>query len=217
MAWAIVQAALVFLHEGDRAGAAAGFDLALEKVPGYAPALAGKARVALAERRFEDARALLEKAYATQPLVETAWLLGDACRLGGDAAAAAAAYDKVVSTGRLHDRRTLSLFLATRRTDLDLAVTLARAEHAARPGVYSKDALAWALYRKGDLDGARRLSDDAIAFGTPDARLLFHAGAIRLAQGDASGRGLVKRALATDAAFDVVEAEEARALVATGV
>src|SRR5258708_18029883 len=54
-AWTIVQSALYFWHEGDYAGADAGFELALSAVTDYPPALVGRARVALA--RGEGARA----------------------------------------------------------------------------------------------------------------------------------------------------------------
>jgi len=213
LAWAIVQAALVFWHEGDYDGARAGFDLALGESPGYAPALVGKARVALASGRYAEAATDLEHAFATAPLVETAWLLGDAKRLAGDTAGAEVAYATVVTRGRLHDPRTLSLFLSAHHRGAAEAVSLARAELARRPGPYTSDALAWALYRAGELVEARRLADPIVELGVHDARLLFHAGAIRMASGDASGKKLVERALSLNPAFDVVEAEEARRLV----
>ena len=46
-AWMLVQAAMVFWQEGDAAGAELGFDQALALLPGYPPALAGKARARL--------------------------------------------------------------------------------------------------------------------------------------------------------------------------
>src|SRR5207248_4035275 len=54
-AWVIVQAAMIFWSQGDLGGADAGFDTALDRVPGYPPALVGKARVALAQGRAADA------------------------------------------------------------------------------------------------------------------------------------------------------------------
>jgi hypothetical protein len=42
----MVEAARVFLHRGDYAGAEAGFDAALREVPGYKPALAAKQQLA---------------------------------------------------------------------------------------------------------------------------------------------------------------------------
>jgi tetratricopeptide (TPR) repeat protein len=217
LAWVLVQAALVFWNEGDYDGAQAGFALALTDSPGYAPALVGEGRVALAAGHYAAAATSFEQAFAKAPLVETAWLLGDAKRLAGDTAGADKAYATVVSRGRLHDPRTLSSFLSSHHGDAAEAVRLARAEYAERPGPYTTDALAWALYRAGSYAEARALSDVVVALGVRDARILYHAGAIRVANGDASGKKLVRRALALNPAFDVVEAEEARQLVAHDV
>jgi tetratricopeptide (TPR) repeat protein len=217
IAWAIVQAALIFWNEGDYPGAARGFDLALTEFPEYPPALVGKGRVALAGGHYAEAAAHFERAHAKAPLVETAWLLGEAKTLAGDAAGADAAFTTVIANGRGHDPRTLSLFLSSVRRNPEEAERLARAELTARPGPYTKDALAWALYRRGAYAEARALSEDVVSLGVPDARLLFHAGAIRIASGDASGKNLVRHALRLNPSFDVVEAEEARELLSREV
>jgi tetratricopeptide (TPR) repeat protein len=214
VAWILVQTALVFWHEGDYAGADAGFDLALQRFDGYPPALVGKARVALAKERYSDAVRLLEAALSKSPSVETRWLLGDARLLAGDAKGAFEAFDRVVADGRRHDRRSLSSFYAAKKRDGQEAVDLARQELRERPGSYTKDALAWSLYRNGEYREARELAEQAISAGTPDARLLFHAGAIRIAAGDVtSGRELIRRALRLNPAFDPFESKEAEALV----
>jgi len=145
-AWMITEAARVFWHEGDYRGADAGFELALREVAGYAPALEGKGRVALALGDYAAAVRWLEQALAARPLAETAWLLGDAHRLAGDERAAAAAYERVVSEH--HDPRTLALFYATHAREPARALKLARAEHELRQDPYSQDALAFALYLK---------------------------------------------------------------------
>jgi tetratricopeptide (TPR) repeat protein len=217
VAWALVQTALVFWHEGDYAGADAGFDLALERFGGYPPALVGKARVAIASGRFADAVRHARSALERNQSVETRCLLGDAQLLAGDLAGASETWDRVVSEGRLHDRRTLSLFYARQKQHGAEAVELARQEHRDRPGSYSKDALAWALYRAGELGEARALSEQVMGVGTPDARFLYHAGAIRMAAGDVtSGKELVRRALRLNPAFDPFEAKEAETLVGSG-
>jgi tetratricopeptide (TPR) repeat protein len=214
LAWALVQTALVFWHEGDYAGANAGFDLALQRFDGYPPALVGKGRVAMAEGRYGDAVRYLKTALDKNPSVEIRWLLGDALLLRGDEKGAWEAWERVVSEGRIHDRRTLSSFFARQNTNGAEAIDLARRENGERPGTYSKDALAWALYRAGKLREARELSEQVISVGTPDARLLYHVGAIRIAAGDIeSGKELVHRALRLNPAFDPVEAKEAKALV----
>lgn len=215
VAWALVQTAILFWNEGDHDGALAGFELALKEMPGYAPALVGKARVEIARGAYRDAVLDLERAFANSPLVETAWLLGDARRLAGDAAGARQAYARVAADGKTHDRRTLSLFLSTRRESPEEALSLARAEFAERPGPYTRDALAWALFRAGKVAEAAALANDLASI--PDPRFRFHVGSIRMSAGDPSGKKLVREALDANPAFDTVEAEEARQLVRSGV
>lgn len=214
LAWVLVQAATLFWHEGDQDGAEAGFNRALEAKPGFPPALVGKARVALAQGRPSAAGVLLQQAFEARPLAETAGLLADARRLSGDGPGAQAAEREVSREGRSGDMRTLSLYLSTHDRDGDEALALAEGELSTRDDVYTEDALAWALYRKGRLAEARAASDKSMALGTPDARLLYHAGAIRLAAGEpVAGLALVKRALALNPGFDPVGSTEARALL----
>jgi tetratricopeptide (TPR) repeat protein len=216
LAFVLVQAATLFFQEGDLEGAEAGFERALATKPDFPAALVGKARVALAEGRAAEASHLLEEALQRRPLAETAGLLADARRLAGDVAGAEAAEREVYREGRGGDGRTLSLYLSTHDRDADEALSLAQKELSTRDDIYTEDALAWALYRKGRLAEARLASDKALALGTQDARLLYHAGAIRLAAGErAEGLLRLKRALALNPAFDVVGVEEARALLAS--
>jgi tetratricopeptide (TPR) repeat protein len=171
--------------------------------------------VALGQGRPVEASALLEEAFAKRPLAETAGLLADARRLSGDGPGAEAAEREVFREGRGGDGRTLSLYLSTHAKGTDEALALAQRELATRDDVYTEDALAWALYRAGRAREAQMASDKATALGTPDARLLYHAGAIRLLAGDrAAGVSLVRRALALNPGFDAVAVPEARALLA---
>ncbi len=195
-AWVLVQAATIFLHQGDLDGADAGFDMALAWLPEFAPALAGKGRVAIARRDAVKAVDYLGRAYKESPLVETAWLLGDARALEGDKAGADDMYARVRSDGRKTDPRTLSLFLSSRGEAPDLALRLAEEEYAVRKDVYTEDAVAWALYRAGKVEDAKGRIAKARRLGTPDPRLVYHEGAIRMATGDKQGTKLVEQALA---------------------
>jgi tetratricopeptide (TPR) repeat protein len=95
-AWVMVDTALKFWRQGDHEGADAGLDAALTVVPGYAPALAGKGRVALARSDYPAAARWLERAFARAPLAETAWLLGEARQALGDREGARQAYAHVL-------------------------------------------------------------------------------------------------------------------------
>jgi tetratricopeptide (TPR) repeat protein len=202
-AWMIVQAAWLFWHEGDYAGAAAGFDLALHALPEYPPALEGRGRAALALADYAGAIGWLSRALSAHPSIETAWWLGDAYQLAGNAPAALPLYERVSRDGARLDPRTLALFYATKSREPREALRLARAAYAERQDIYSSDVLAFALYRNGELAEALPLARQAIALGTPDARLLFHAGLIEAAGGDKhQGRALMQRALALNPSFD---------------
>jgi tetratricopeptide (TPR) repeat protein len=213
-AWAFVEAAKIFWNEADYDGADAVLGEALRWVPGYAPALVARGRVALSRAQAARAIELLEQAYRAQPLPETAWLLEDARAMAGDAAGAEAESARVAQAGKRSDRLTLALYYATKDRSHDEALRLIEEERSTRGGVYVDDVYAWALYRAGRLDEARRASDRALRLGTPDARLLYHAGAIRLAAGVPGGRALVEKAIALNPSFDATGAAEARALLA---
>lgn len=213
-AWVLTQAAMIFWHEGDIDGAEKGFDRALQVFPDAPYAMLGKARVALAKKDAKRAAELAKRAYDKSPLCEAAWLLGDARKAQGDEAGAKEAYALVVKHGRVADKRTLSAFFATRNEQLDEALSLARAEAAMRKDIFSRDVFAFALYRKGELAAARAESDAALAHGTREPALLYHAGAIRIAQGDKpAGEKLVREALRMNPSFDVTAAAEAKKLV----
>ena len=156
----------------------------------------------------------LDQAYRMRPLPETAWLLGDALEMLGDAVAAREAYERVVQQGRRGDRLTLALFYAVKNRHVDEALRLIEEERAVRGGIHVDDAYAWALYRSGRMAEARKASARAIRLGTKEARLLYHAGAIHIASGDAAGgRKLVRQALTLNRHFDWTGAAEARALL----
>jgi tetratricopeptide (TPR) repeat protein len=211
-AWTFVQAATLFWNEGDYDGADAVFAEALRWLPEYPPALVGRARVALSRRQPQTAIALLEKAYRVSPLADTAWLLADAREMAGDRAGARRGHALVVRDGQ-HDKLTLASFYATKNRAPEEALRLIDAERRTRGGIYVDDVHAWALFRAGRLREARDIADRAIRMGTPDARLLYHAGAIRLASGDRDGLALVRRALALNPRFDSTGADEAERLL----
>jgi tetratricopeptide (TPR) repeat protein len=214
-AWVLVQAAMMFWQAGDYEGAEAGFDKALERVSSFPPANVGKGRVAMAHGDYRRATELFRRAFKASPLAETAWLLGDACDAAGDAKGAAEAYEHVARDGRRTDPRTLSAFLSTKNESAEEALRLANEEYAVRKDIVTEDAVAWALYRSGQIDEAKASIVRARRLGTPDARLVFHEGAIRIAAGETKrGRELVAQARKMNPAFDWDGAREAERLLA---
>ena len=162
---------------------------ALSALPGYLPATVGLARVREAQGRRAEAIALLEEAAARVPQPELLAALGDLYALDGDASAAERQYalverigDVAAATGSIYDRQ-LVLFAADHDRGLPQAISRARAELAIRHDVYGHDALAWALFKAGQLDEAASEAAIALSLGTPDPRLAYHAGMIAAAQG----------------------------------
>ena len=77
-----------------------------------------------------------------------------------------------------NDTHHLVAFWTDHDRNLDEALRLARQERERRRDVYTCDALAWALYKKGLYAEARAASDEALRLGTRDPRLLYHASAV---------------------------------------
>jgi tetratricopeptide (TPR) repeat protein len=187
---------------GDARGAEGAYLQALAAVPEYAPATAGIARVREAEGHRAEAMALLAAAIARVPQPELIAALGDLHALDGDAAAAERQYALVerigevaAATGSVYDRQRV-LFAADHERDLQGGIALARAELAVRHDIYAHDALAWVLFKAGELDEAAAEAEAALAMGTQDPRLAYHAGMIAAAQGRTEeARSLLRTAL----------------------
>ncbi|HEY8818453.1 MAG TPA: hypothetical protein VIM25_06500, partial [Candidatus Limnocylindrales bacterium] len=96
----------------------------------------------------------------------------------------------------------------------DALLAKAQASVAARPDYTGYDTVAWALYRLGRYDEAADQIAAAAVNGAGDARLIFHKGAIELAQGKTdAGRGDLQRALGLGPAIDPNERAEAALLL----
>jgi tetratricopeptide (TPR) repeat protein len=174
---------------GDVADAAAAYEQSLDDLPSYVPAMAGLARVREAQGRRAEAITLLEEATARLPQPDLVAALGDLYALAGDPAAAERQYALVervgqvgAATGSVYDRQ-LVLFAADHDRGLVEAVARARAELAVRQDIYAHDALAWALFKAGELEEARTEAAAALGLGTQDPRLAYHAGMIAAALG----------------------------------
>ena len=103
------------------------------------------------------------------------------------------------------------IYLANHGIERDRAVSLAQAEIKVRKDVYGYDALAWALLAAGRPSEAHDAIEHALAVGTRDARIYYHAGMIAAALGDRDGaRWQLEEALAIDPGFDPLQATRAQ-------
>lgn len=124
-------------------------------------------------------------------------------------------YLAAVEQGNVGYYRHLAFYYADTLKDGAEALQWARKDLEVRRDVHAYDALAWAHYRAGELPEARAASRKALALGTADADLYYHAGIIARRSGDAAGAGrYLRRALALNPRHP--SAGEMRALLAGG-
>lgn len=216
LSWYAYVAGTFSLSGGDPEGAARWFDRALTAWPESYLALAGAARAAAALGDVDAAIAGYRAAIAIAPQPDSLAALGDLLALGGDDAAAEEQYATVLAIARIQGdgglvyNRQLALFLVDHDRDVAEALTLAEAELDERKDAYGYDAYAWALLANGRAAEADAALATALATGTRDARLLFHAGEIALALGDSTGaRALLEESLAIRGALDPLSAARA--------
>jgi tetratricopeptide (TPR) repeat protein len=206
---------------GELIRAEAAYSASLDALPDYVPAMAGLAAVLQATGRRDEAIGILERATARLPQPELIAALGDLYALSGQASKAEEQYRLVegiakltTATGSVYDRQ-LVIFAADHQRHVAAAVKRARAELAVRGDIYGHDALAWALYRAGSLDEAAEQAHAALALGTPDPRIAYHAGLIAAARGERpQAVALLQRALAGAAVLPPLQVPAARAALA---
>lgn len=205
--------------QGDREAAAVAYLDALALEPRHPIATVGHARVLAADGRPDEAIEFLAEFVERTPVPAAATLLGELQESTGDSAAAAGSFDLVRALARLQADAgvdvdlDLALFEADHSPSTPELVARARQAVVDRPTVYGADALAWTLYRAGDIGGARTSLDAALRLGTVDPLLHFHAAAILDAAGDPlAARDHLEQVVARNPWFSVGLQPEARAL-----
>lgn len=188
-AYAEVQLGHLHLNAGDLAGAEAAYRAADLAFPGFAPAAAGRARLLVAQGQFGAAADVLADVVDEVPAPELLVAHADALAGAGRRDEVRDATALVGAVADLYASNGVELDVELVLLDADLGdekAALERAEAAieSRPGIYSWDALAWARFRTGDEAGAATAMTRALALGTRDPQLRYHAAAIAAARGD---------------------------------
>ena len=216
VAWCLVQLGDELTNNGQLTEAEHEFDRALYTFPDYHSALAAKARAREHAGDTNKAIEFYRRAIERVPLPEYAIALGDLYTKLGQAEEAKRQYALVEFVERAGPNnntysRQLALFWADHDVRLDDALAAAERERAARRDIYTADALAWCLFKKGRLTEAKAAMDEALRLGTRDPRLLYHAGMINNALGDrrAAAKSL-KEALKINPSFDALQSDVAR-------
>lgn len=153
-------------------------DQALATFPGYHLALAELASVRMAEGKFADAAALLEKAEKTAPVL---FAYANALGASGRKDEADAAYRMLEEKGAATTE--LVFYYADVRNDPAKALAAAEREYALRHDVATLDAYAWALYKSGKVDEAKKQMERCLATGVKEPSYLKHAAAMGVSSG----------------------------------
>jgi tetratricopeptide (TPR) repeat protein len=201
-AWAHVQLGNLFAERGRLARARREYDVALARLPGYPPVLAGQARLEMWQGRAAEAVRLYERALDAQALPEYAVGLGDAYASLGRKRQAEEAYVRATELERAFARHggrndlETALFDLDHDRDLDDALSRARAGGSQRPSIEGEHVLAWALFKNGRCREARVHSIRALRLGTKDWGAMLHRSLIESCLGnDAAARAWKERAL----------------------
>jgi tetratricopeptide (TPR) repeat protein len=223
-AWVRVQLGNLYFTQGDLAHAEEEYQRTLTLLPDYVYATAGLGRVRTAQGQLDAAIGLYKSAIARMPLPEFVIALGETQQAAGHTAEATKQYELVRAMQQLFRANGVNTDLELALFDADhpaadlkaeATLALARDAYARRPSVKAADTLAWALFKAGQTAEARRYADEALRLGTHDPLMLFHAGTIAQAQGQAAAREWLGRALERNPNFSPLYAPQARQALTT--
>jgi len=175
------------------------------------------ARLEAVRHHWESAIRFGEEAIAQALDPAALGLIGDAYAALGDSIKSRDYYHAMEVTvlhqpGAFH--RAWSLFLLDHGREVPAVLAKVSEEIQTRRDIYGYDLLAWALHRSGRDVEARAPMKQALALGTKDAMLFYHAGMIEHALGDqrAAQRDLAL-ALTINPIWHPTQPAEARALL----
>jgi tetratricopeptide (TPR) repeat protein len=207
---------------GDYEEAGDYYEAALRIFDHYHPALAGLGKVSAAQGDYQEAITYFQQAINVIPQPDYLAALGDLYTLTGQPGRAQAQYETVEYIGKLAEinqqvyNRQLANFYSDHDRKLDQALRLALAELESRKDVYGYDAAAWAEYKNGNYERAQMYMEQALAPGTRDARLYYHAGMIAYALNhDKQARDYLEQALSINPQFSILDSAVAHETLET--
>lgn len=214
-AWCSTQLALMLLNEGAVVPAEQVLQDALKSTPDNFHVLAAMGMVQAAKKNYPAAIADYKKSLAIAPELTSAAALGDLYAVTGSKAEAERQYAQVEVLHKqntdisIHDHMQMAQFYADHDRNLVQAMQFAE-EHKLTKNVNEADTLAWCYYKNGMQAQAKAAIQTALAWHTPDARILFHAGMIYAKEGNRISAGnYLSQALSLNPNFNPISAKTA--------
>jgi tetratricopeptide (TPR) repeat protein len=217
IAWFHLRLGDLALRTGHLDEAGRELDAGLAILPTDYRLLGALARLAAVRHQWRRATEAGELAIARTLDPATLGLLSEAWTALGDTAKAGE-YDHAMALSVLRQpgayHRAWSLYLLDHRRDVATVLANASRELEGRRDIYGYDLLAWALHRAGRDREARAPMARALALGTQDAMLYYHAGMIALANADTTtARNRLQQALALNPWWHPAQPAETRAVL----
>ncbi|MCE9560235.1 MAG: tetratricopeptide repeat protein [Armatimonadetes bacterium] len=203
LAWFHVRLAAQLAKNGNHDEARSEFHAALTLYPRDYKAMAGLAKLGFQGGHLKEAIDWGKKSDEIAPMADVRAVVGDAYFVSGDKANADQQYDMVTElTGRTHTHplsggtsfsqsthghpldRQYAIFCADHAQDPIGALAAAKRDLADRKDIYAFDALAWVLHRNGKATEAKTSIERALATGSKDPVILYHASEIYRSIGD---------------------------------
>ncbi|MEY4096094.1 MAG: hypothetical protein RLZZ53_3293 [Acidobacteriota bacterium] len=149
--------------------------------PGHPMAVAGRARIRMADGDVAGARLMLQSQLAKTATPDLASAIGELSLALGDQGVADQYFQMAEQIERgawgngLRQPQTMARLLADRPGRAQEAVTLAEEAARSRADILTLDTLAWAYYKSGRVAEAQAASARALRTGSRDARIRCHA------------------------------------------
>lgn len=200
-AWCEVQLGQLEFGRGNWDEAEKHYQAALKLRPDRYVALDHAAELKAARGNYDEALVAYRQIVERVPRPELWQALGDVYVFAGKLPEAKPWHDRALAEylksgkeGHAYYIHHLSSFYADVQANPAEALRWAREDFAMRQSVHACDALAWALYRNGEFAEAIPMIEKALALGTRDANLVFHAAMIHLGAGQVEkGRELLRK------------------------
>jgi tetratricopeptide (TPR) repeat protein len=216
-AWCQVQLGHLYFNEGNYHMAELEYQMALKHLPKYVHALAGLARLRVAQNKLDEGVRLYEEVVTAMPLPEYVIALGDLYQGLGKSDLAKRQYELVLAMQQLYrangvdTEMEMALFEADHDLNVPAALEQAKKQIQKQANIKAADVLAWTLYKSGQYEEAQSAIQNALRLGTKEPLFLYHAGMIHYKAGQkAKAKEYLSRALALNPQFSVRHAPVAK-------